>query len=201
MLRGPTVIALDVPWSSAAAGAKGVTQMDVIEPIRKRYSVRKYLDEPVPEETLLRIMEAARLAPSASNTQEWRFVLVSDPAKREALCKAAQGQPFVREAPIVIVACAQTDQRVMSCGQCAYTIDVAIALEHIALQAAAEDLGTCWVGAFSEDEARKVIGAPDDVRIVQLMTLGVPAMGSRAKNRKELSEIVMYEQWGGSKPG
>lgn len=174
--------------------------MDVLEPIRNRYSVRKYVQEPVEEDKLLRVMEAARLAPSASNAQEWRFVLVTDPARREALCKAAQGQPFVREAPVVIVACAQTDQRVMSCGQYAYPINVAIALEHVALQATAEGLGTCWIGAFSEDEARKVIGAPDDVRIVQLMTLGVPAMGSRPKSRRELSEIVMYEQWGAPTP-
>ncbi len=181
--------------------AKEVKQMEVIDAIRNRYSVRKYTDEPVEEEKLLRIMEAARLAPSASNAQEWRFVVVSDPSGRDGLCKAAQGQPFVREAPVVIVACAETDERVMSCGQCAYPIDVAIALEHIALQATAEGLGTCWIGAFSEDDARHVIGAPEGIRIVQMMTLGVPAMQARPKNRKELSEIVMYERWGVSERG
>jgi len=80
-------------------------------------------------------------------------------------------------------------------------VDVAIALEHIALQATAEGLGTCWVGAFNEEEAKKVINAPADVRVVQLMPLGYPADQPRPKTRKPLDEIVMYEAWGVRRPG
>ncbi len=175
--------------------------MDVFEAIQKRYSVRKYLEGPVPEDKLMRIMEAARLAPSAGNAQEWRFVIVTDPEKRQALSQAAQGQVFVAEAPVVIVACADTDERVMACGQLAYSIDVAIALEHIALQATAEGLGTCWVGAFLEGQAREVIGAPEHIRIVQLMTLGYPELPPKPKSRRNIAEIVMREQWGRTGPG
>jgi nitroreductase len=170
--------------------------MDVMDAIRQRYSVRKYTSEAVGRDALERIMEAARLAPSASNVQEWRFVLVTDPAKRRALREAAQGQRFVEQAPVVIVACAETDEREMACGQYAYSIDVAIALEHIALQAVEEGLGTCWIGAFNEEMAREVIGAPPSIRVVQLMTLGHPQGEAGPKNRKDLSEIVMAENWG-----
>jgi len=175
--------------------------LDVFEAIQTRHSVRKYLEDPVPEDKLMRVMEAARLAPSAGNAQEWRFVIVSDAEKRRALSQAANNQAFVAEAPVVIVACADTDERVMACGQLAYTIDVAIALEHIALQATAEGLGTCWVGSFSEDEVRKVIGAPEGVRIVQLMPLGYPSAAPSPKQRKDISEVVMRDQWGSSGSG
>lgn len=172
--------------------------MEVLDAIQKRFSVRKYLDTPVPADILGRVMEAARLAPSAGNGQEWRFILVTDAHKRRRLVDAAQGQMFLAQAPIVIVACALTDERIMACGQPAYVIDVAIALEHIALQAAAEGLGTCWIGAFDEDSARQVVGAPDDVRVVQLMPLGFPMVEAGVKNRKDISEIVMYDEWGNS---
>jgi nitroreductase len=170
--------------------------VDVFEAIQQRYSVRSYLQTAVPEETLERILEAARLAPSARNAQNWRFVIVTDDDKRKALCDAAGGQKQVAQAPVVVVACADTDERLMACGQPAYTMDVAIALEHVALQATAEGLGTCWIGAFLEDAARQVVGAPSEVRVVQLMTLGYPAGSPKPKSRKPLSEIVMREQWG-----
>lgn len=169
--------------------------MNVMDAIKQRYSVRKYQDKPVPEDTLTRIMEAARLAPSASNVQEWRFVLVTSPHRRRDLREAAQGQRFIEHAPVVIVACAETDERQMPCGQYAYSIDVAIALEHIALQAVEEGLGTCWVGAFNEDMAREVIDAPASIRVVQLMALGYPDGEPGPKNRKPLSEIVRRDEW------
>ena len=84
----------------------------------------------------------------------------------------------------------------MPCGHLKYTIDLAIALEHIALAATAEGLGTCWVGAFSEDAARQVIGAPEQIRIVELMPLGYPDAARSPKNRTPMSEILMFDEWG-----
>ncbi|MBM3473076.1 MAG: nitroreductase, partial [Armatimonadetes bacterium] len=143
--------------------------MTVFEAIQARYSVRAYQDRPVEQEKLDRILEAARLAPSASNRQEWRFVIVRDPDKRARLVEAASGQAFVGQAPVVIVACAKHDGRIMRCGQPCYPIDVAIALEHIALQAVEEGLGTCWIGAFDEAAAKAICGIPetDDVRVIE----------------------------------
>jgi nitroreductase len=173
--------------------------MNVFEAIQARYSVRAYQDRPVEQEKLDRILEAARLAPSAGNRQEWRFVIVRDPAKRARLTEAAGGQAFVGQAPVVIVACAQHDGRIMRCGQACYPIDVAIALEHIALQAVEEGLGTCWIGAFDEAAAKQVCGLPetDDVRVIELMPLGYPADQPREKSRLARDEIVMLEEWRG----
>ena len=91
--------------------------MDVSEAIRKRKSVRAYESKPVEGEKLEKILEAARLAPSARNLQEWRFVVVKDPETRKKLMVAAKSQAFVGEAPVVIACCAETDGHVMTCGQ------------------------------------------------------------------------------------
>jgi nitroreductase len=169
--------------------------MDFFDVVRSRYSVRAYQDRPVEDETIQEIIEAARLAPSASNRQEWRFIVVKDAAKRKALADVAHKQAFVGQAPVVIAACAVTDGHLMSCGQACYPIDVAIALEHIALAATAKGLGTCWIGAFDEVGARAILGVPADVRVIQLMPLGYPADKVRPRTRFHLEEILMWEGW------
>ena len=169
--------------------------MPVLDVIQQRYSVRKYLDKPVEEEKLQRVLEAARLAPSASNRQIWRFVVVRDAERRQALAEAA-GQPFLGEAPVVIAGCAADTTRVMRCGLSCHPVDLAIALEHIALQAVAEGLGTCWIGAFDQQAAKAAIGAPAEVEIVELMPLGYPAATMPPRQRLALDEIVMYDGWG-----
>ena len=170
--------------------------MTVIEAVRLRKSVRSWADKPVEEEKLRAVLEAARLAPSASNRQEWRFVVVRDADRRKKLAKAARNQTFVGEAPVVIAACAETDDHEMACGQKSYPIDVAIALDHLTLAAAELGLGTCWIGAFSEPEAKKVLGIPEEIRVVELMPLGYPADASvEEKSRKGFDEIVRWEEW------
>ncbi len=170
--------------------------MDVYEAISKRKSVRAFLDKDVPEEVMTRLLEAARLAPSASNRQEWRFVVVRDPEKRKALGQAARGQTFVGEAPVVLACCAETDDHVMTCNQRCYPIDVAIAIDHITLCATAEGLGTCWSGAFHEDQVKQILGIPADIRVVELLPLGYPQNPSPVdKHRLPLADIVKYERW------
>ncbi|MCK5007964.1 MAG: nitroreductase family protein, partial [Spirochaetales bacterium] len=107
--------------------------MDVYDSIHIRKSVRSYLDKPVEKEKLDRVLNAVRLAPSAGNRQEWRFVVVADPEKRRRLAEEAAGQRFIAEAPIVIAACAETDGKIMRCGQACYPIDMAIAIDHLTL--------------------------------------------------------------------
>jgi nitroreductase len=171
--------------------------MEVYEAIRARHSVRSYQDRLVEPEKLARVLEAARLAPSARNDQEWRFVVVGDPARRKALATEASTQAFMLEAPLIIAACAQTDGRVMRCGQLAYPIDVAIALDHLTLAAAAEGLGTCWIGSFDPAQVRRILGIPPEVQVVELMLLGYPReTGARPeKNRLPLDRIVRRETW------
>src|SRR5512136_2314620 len=148
--------------------------MDVIDAIKTRKSVRVYLDRPIEDEKLNAVLEAARLAPSASNRQEWRFVIVRETETRKKLAAAAGGQAFVGEAPVVIVACAETDMHVMGCGQLCYPIDVAIALDHMSLAAVDLGLGTCWIGLFDEKKVKEILHIPDEIRVVELMPLGYP---------------------------
>jgi nitroreductase len=170
--------------------------MNVVEAIRKRRSVRSYLDKVIEEEKLNAVLEAGRLAPSASNRQEWRFVVVRDGEVRRKLGEAANEQSFVGEAPVVIAACAVTDGHVMSCGQLCYPIDVAIALDHISLAAVEQGLGTCWIGAFNEVKVKEILGIPEKIRVVELMPLGYPVTQAvEEKNRLSFSKIVKYDHW------
>jgi len=169
--------------------------MEVTEAIQKRRSVRKYQARKIENDKLDRILEAGRLAPSAKNLQEWRFVVVRDESRRKRLAEAAKGQTFVGEAPVVIAACATVTDYVMTCGQLTYPIDLAIAVEHMVLAAAAEGLGTCWIGAFYEEEVKKVLNVPPQVRVVALLPLGYPDESPAPRPRKEMEEIVAFETW------
>lgn len=170
--------------------------MDVYEAIQTRKSVRKFLDKDVPEFILQKLLEAARLAPSAKNLQEWRFVVIKNKERRHELAQAALGQSFIAEAPVVLACCAETDGHVMTCGQACYPIDVAIAIDHITLAATAEGLGTCWVGAFHEEQVKRLLGIPDYIRVVELLPIGYPASPEPvAKQRFPLEKIVHFERW------
>jgi len=169
--------------------------MDVLEAIRKRRSVRSYKKTPVEKETLEKIFQTVRLAPSAGNLQEWRFVVVTDEAKRQKLMEAANNQVFVAEAPVVIACCAETDEHAMRCGERCYPIDVAIAIDHLTLAAVELDLGTCWIGSFYPDKVRTILNIPEHIKVVELLTLGYPADSPIEKNRLSLDEIVHYEEW------
>ena len=122
--------------------------MNVLDAIKLRRSIRSYQDKPIEEEKLLRVLEAGRLAPSAKNMQEWRYVIVKDKDLRKRVAVAANNQYFLAEAPVIIVGCATMADYVLTCGQPAHTVDVSISMDHMTLQAVEEGLATCWIGAF-----------------------------------------------------
>jgi nitroreductase len=170
--------------------------MNVFDAIKKRSSVRSFVDKSIEEDKLTAVLGAGRLAPSANNLQEWRFIIVKDIKVRKKLAFAANGQMFVGEAAIIIVACAITDERVMSCGQLCYPIDVAIALDHISLAAVEVGLGSCWIGAFNEEKVKEILAIPEDVRVVQMMPLGYPVYVTlKEKNRLSIEKIVKFDHW------
>ncbi|MFH1143593.1 MAG: nitroreductase family protein [Candidatus Eisenbacteria bacterium] len=172
--------------------------MEFQDLVRARYSVRRYQLRPVENEKLQRVLETARLAPSARNAQEWRFVVVRSPETREKLKEAAYGQSYVGEAPVVIAACAEHDARTMTCGQMAYPIDVAIAVDHLTLAARDEGLGSCWICRFDEGLAKRALGIPahGQVRVLILIPMGYPAdPAPTEKPRLSLETIVRYEHW------
>jgi len=169
--------------------------MDVMTAIKLRRSIRNYSDKPIDEEKLKVVLESARLSPSARNQQERRFIVVTDKAIREKLIDAANGQQFVGQAPAVIVACATQTSHIMPCGELSYPIDVAIAVDHITLSAVEQGLGTCWIGAFKQDEVKKILGIPENIRVVALLPIGYPSGVPDPRPRKNLDDIVSYDRW------
>ena len=169
--------------------------MNVLDAIRSRRSIRSFKDKPIEEEKLLRILEAGRLAPSAKNMQEWRYILVKDKELRRKVAVACNNQYFIAEAPVVIVGCATMADYVLTCGQSAYTIDVSISMDHMSLQAVEEGLGTCWIGAFREDEVKRILNVPTEMRVVEVMPLGYPKFQPEAKPRMKLEEVVFYDRY------
>jgi nitroreductase len=168
--------------------------MTVLEAIRKRYSCRAYLEKPIEQEKLDMIFQAARLAPSAKNLQDWRFVVVTDKQTRHRLAEAANNQMFIEKTGAIIVACSNSDE-VMRCGQPLGPIDVAIALEHVCLQATQLGLATCWIGSFYPEKVRAILGIPQDIAVIELMALGYPADKPKEPKRQPLKSMLCYEKW------
>ncbi len=168
--------------------------MTVLEAIRKRYSCRAYQDRPIEREKLESIFEAARLAPSAKNLQDWRFVAVTDKETKREIAQAANNQTFLQNAGAIIVACSVSNE-VMRCGQAVGPINVAIALEHIALQATELGLATCWIGSFYPEKVRPIVGIPENVTIIELMAVGYPADTQKEPRRGPVEKTVCYEKW------
>jgi nitroreductase len=172
--------------------------MDVLEAIRTRRSIRKYKPIPIPEEKILTVLKAARLAPSAKNLQPWKFIIVRNEELKHKLIHACNNQKFIAEAPVVIVACALIDEAFGTMGgyMSSYSVDLAIAVDHLTLAAVAEGLGTCWIGSFSEEKVKSVLGIPPDVRVVALTPLGFPDEKPEPPGRKPLEDIICYDRYG-----
>ena len=168
--------------------------MMVLEAIRKRYSCRAYQDKSIEQEKLDCILEAARLAPSAKNTQDWRFVVVIDRDIKLRVAATTNRPDVFKKAGAIIAACSNSNE-IMRCGQAIGPIDVAIALEHISLQAADLGLSTCWIGSFDADKIRQILAIPQGITIIELMTVGYPADSKPEPNREPIEKIVCYDTW------
>jgi nitroreductase len=171
--------------------------MTVLDAIKTRYSVRKYSSESISEKDLGDILDAARFSQSAKNFQDWRLIVVRNEAMKRKLVPACKNQGFVGDAAALIVCCGINIDYVMTCGQNTYNLDVSIAMENMALTAHDLGLGTCWLGAFYEDQVRELLGVPQDgVRIVGILTVGHPVERIiPVKKRESLDTIVKHETW------
>ncbi len=171
--------------------------MDFQKLILARYSVRSYRPDPVPEELLLKVLEAARLAPTAHNAQAFRVVVVHTRGREAELLRVYPREWFVK-APIVLAVCAvpaEAWSRRRFDGWSAAETDATIATDYMILAAADLGLGTCWVAAFDPRAAREVLHLPDDVVPVSFTPLGWPADQPGAKERKPLQDLVRNERW------
>jgi nitroreductase len=173
-----------------------MTPMNLESLIRSRVSVRGYRPDPVPDETLRRVLELARMAPSACNRQPWTIIVVRDPARRRALAEAYPREWFAA-APVQLALCVEPGAawvRPQDGWNSAY-VDGAILMDHLTLSAADEGLGTCWIAAFDPPVARRALGLPEGVEILALTPLGRPADAGHPRTRKPLEEIVRHERW------
>jgi len=157
----------------------------LLDVIYGRRSVRRYREEPIPDDILTAILEAGRLAPSANNLQPWHFIVVRDPDIKRRLVFTSWNR-FIEEAPAIIVGCGDPSSRWM-------TVDVAIALENMVIAAEALGLASCWIGAFNEAEVKKTLRIPDSLRVVAMIALGYPAEKPRMPPKKRLEEVVHHE--------
>ena len=173
--------------------------MDVFEAIRKRRSIRAFTCEDVSKEEVEKLLDAARYAPSAGNIQPWEFIVIKDFKIKQKLSMAALDQSFIEEAPVVIVVCANEMRSSRGYGSRGTTLyclqDTAAAIQNMLLTACALGLGTCWVGAFHEDDVRDILSIPKGVRPIAIIPVGHPRFGREVRNKRALSEIVHYETY------
>ncbi len=169
--------------------------MDMFEVIGRRYSVRGYKTDPVPDELLDEVLEAARRAPTAANRQPFR-ILVAHTTGREEEFARVYGRRWFVQAPLVLaIVAVPAEAWTDSAGVSYADVDAAIAMDHLILAATALGLGTCWIAAFDPAATREAFGLPDGVHPVALTPLGYPDRGSAATGRRSLAELVKYERW------
>jgi nitroreductase len=169
--------------------------MDFFDVIQKRYSVRSYKRDSVEEHMLQRIIEAARLAPTAANRQPFQLIVIHT-AGRETELSRIYDQTWFVQASIIICACAIPNKAwVRRDGKKYSDVDVAIAMDHLVLAATDVGLGTCWIAAFDPAAAREVLGLPDSVEPIAFTPLGYAANQLGNRRRKTIMEIVKHERW------
>lgn len=182
-----------------------ISGKDQLEVIQYRQSDRAYLTTPIEKEKLNRILEAARLAPSACNAQPWKFIVVDDFDLKNKIADCTSStilgmNHFTKQAPVHIVIVEEKANFTSSAGSLIKNktfplIDIGIAAEHICLQATAEGLGTCMIGWFDESKVKKLLNIPKSKRVPLIITVGFPAKETREKRRKPLNDVVSFNSY------
>lgn len=166
----------------------------VLDVIKKRRSVRHFNSIKIPEEYMKEILEAARWAPSGANAQPWRFIVVENRLSLEAMAKFCHYKSFksrhVSEAGAVVVICAD-----IGAGSPTYTLDSAIAGTNMTLMAASLGIGSCWIGAFEEDNLKNMLHIPGSLKVIALIAFGYEIGKASIPPRLALSSIVQYETY------
>lgn len=175
--------------------------MNIYDVIEARRSIRKYKPDPVGEEKITRVLNAARLAPSWKNFQCWRFIVISSENGKAGLLTAFDdtnpGKKAITAAPVMIVLCADPKASGKMGDKDYYLVDAGITMEHLMLAARAEGLGTCWMGEFNENAVKSFLEIPLQWRVVGLTPLGYPDQDPRPRPRKTMEEIIFREKWEG----
>jgi nitroreductase len=165
--------------------------LDTIDAIMRRRSVRKYEAKPVAEKDLATILEAGRQAPSAANRQPWHFIVVRDEDQKRRLAEACSDQMWMADAGVIIAGVGKP-----SVNEKWFPVDVAIAMENMILVATALGYGTCWIGAFDQGKVKEVLGVPEELQVVALTPVGVPADRPDARPRQPMAEFASLDRYG-----
>jgi len=174
--------------------------------VERRRSTRSFDSMPVKQEDLISIIEAARLAPSACNSQTWRFIAVTNREVIKRICNEAMRpvipNKWLEQAPLVIVGCSQLDIIANRIGTKVtgieyYQIDLGIAMEHMVLKATELGLGTCWIGWFAENKLKEILEIPKKIKVSVMLAIGYPKdEKSKKRIRKPINKILFTEKWG-----
>ncbi|MDQ7094797.1 nitroreductase family protein [Desulfosporosinus sp. PR] len=179
----------------------------MLEQIKNRRSIRRYLEKPVDDGLIMQLLESARLAPSGDNTQPWHFIVVKSEHTRQKLVEVSNNQKWMLTAPVFIVCVADIRSRITDNVQISLhedspelelkqiIRDTSIAIEHIVLEANNLGLGTCWVAWFTQEEIRPILNIPNDKYVICILTLGYAGESPKDRPRKKLEEVIHYESW------
>ncbi len=168
----------------------------VFQLLRNRQSIHGFEERSVPADSLARILDCGRYAPSAKEGQPWTYVVVQDPVSRHRLAAEAFNSALVRSAPVLIVACARVHSHISGHGRPSHPVDVAAGVQGMALAAADMGLAAVWVTGYREPAVRKILGIPNDVPIVAMLTIGYPDGFAALPDRRPEREVVAWEHWG-----
>jgi nitroreductase len=169
--------------------------MEFFDLIQKRYSVRAFESKKVEKEKLEKIVEAARLAPTAANRQPMQIMIIETAGRKEELAKLYPREWFLQAPLLIGIFVVKSQAWTRRDGKNYGDVDAAIAMDHLILAAADQGLGTCWIAAFDPQAARELFGLPDDVEPVAFTPLGYPADKPKPKERKPLAQLIKYERW------
>ncbi|UCD31197.1 MAG: nitroreductase family protein [Desulfobacterales bacterium] len=182
--------------------------MNYDEILERRRSIRSFDSKPIKTKDLLAIIEAARLAPSACNSQTWRFIAVTSRKHIQQICDQAMRpvipNRWIAQAPLVIIGCSQLDVIANRIGSGVtgieyYQIDLGIAMEHMVLKATELGLGTCWIGWFKENKLKEILEIPKKIKVSAMLAVGHPKSEiTKKRKRKPMEKILFYEKWGQS---
>jgi nitroreductase len=169
--------------------------MEFTELIAIRYSVRSYRPDPVEEAKLQKVLEAARLAPTAANRQPFQIIVIQTANRKEELRRIYHREWFV-QAPLILCVCGLSSQAWVRQDTRSYlSVDAAIVMDHMILAAADAGLGSCWIANFNANAAREILGLPESAEPLLFSPLGYAADRPGIKERKPLAELVRYERW------
>jgi nitroreductase len=165
--------------------------MDLFETVEKRRSIRKFKPNPIPDRDLKKILEAGRLAPSGGNRQPWSFIVVRKPETKKKLAAVANLQRFIADADTVLIALGDP-----AVSKNLYKQDPMIAIEHMVLASTALGYGTCWIGAFNENDVKEIAKVPENMTVIALLPIGVPDETPPPKPRRAFKEVFFKESYG-----